>query len=172
MQGPEQIAWLTRLETDHDNLRAALRWSLDRDDTELALRFGGALALFWDAHGSVREGREWLDELLAPWARGRRPLLTPVSRRAFAKVLDGAAYTRARWSEFATAVDLQTQGLAIWRELDDKRGIAEALNRLGETTRDLGDRARGKGLIAESLVLFRELSDKRGIAHALSNLAK
>ncbi len=172
LQGPEQVAWLQRLETDHDNLRAALRWSLDRDETELALRLGSALSLFWDTHGYVREGREWLDELLARAREMPASAATPVSRRALAKVLDAAAYTRARWSEFASAIEFQADALAAWRALGDKRGIAQALGRLGETTCNLGDRPQGKTLVAESLVLFRELSDKRGTAYALINLAE
>ncbi len=172
LQGPEQVAWLKRLETDHDNLRAALRWSLDRDETEPALRLGGALSLFWVLDGYVREGREWLDELLARARELPTSAVTPVSRHALAKVLDGAAYTRARWSEFAKAIDLQTQALAVWRGLGNKRGIAEALDNLGETTCHLGDRARGRVLVAESLALFREVSDKRGTASALNNLAE
>jgi predicted ATPase/class 3 adenylate cyclase len=172
LEGPEQVSWLKRLETDHDNLRAALRWSLDRDETESALRLGSALSLFWDTHGYVREGREWLDELLARARALPASAVTPVSRRALAKVLDGAARARARWSEFAEAIDFEAQGLAVWRELGDKRGIAEALDNLGETTCHLGDRARGKAFVAESLALFRELSDKRGTASALNNLAE
>jgi predicted ATPase/class 3 adenylate cyclase len=170
LQGPEQVAWLQRLEADHDNLRAALRWSLDCDETEAALRLGSALALFWDTHGYVREGREWLDELLA---RAReRPTPTVTARRALAKVLDAASRTRARWSEFPQATEFLTQGLAVWRELGDKRGIAEALNNLAVGATQSGDRVRARVLVAESLALFRELSDKRGTAHALNNLAE
>ncbi|MDO8474641.1 MAG: tetratricopeptide repeat protein [Candidatus Rokubacteria bacterium] len=172
LRGSEQVSWLKRLEADHDNLRAALRWSLDREETEPALRLGSALWMFWDTHGYLREGREWLDELLARAHDLPASAVTPVSRRALARVFDGAAHLRARWSEFAKTIDLQTQGLAVWRELGDKRGIAEALDHLGDTTRTLGDRARGKALVAESLALFRELADQRGTAHALNNLAE
>src|SRR5690242_2865072 len=170
LQGPEQVVWLQRLEGDHDNLRAALRWSLDCDETEAALRLGSALSLFWDTHGYVREGREWLDELLAH-AR-ERPTSTVTTRRALGKVLDAASRTRARWSEFPQATEFLTQGLAVWRELGDKRGIAEALNNLAVGATQSGDRVRARVLVAESLALFRELSDKRGTAHALNNLAE
>ena len=172
LQGHDQVGWLNRLETDHDNLRAALRWSIDRDEMEEALRLGSALWPFWDTHGYVREGRAWLDDLLAR-ARVRPPSAwTPVSRRALAKVLDGAAYMRARWSEFARAGEFQAEALAVWRELGDKRGIAKALDRLGDITRELGHRARGKALLSESLALFRELGDLRGTAHVLNNLGE
>jgi predicted ATPase/class 3 adenylate cyclase len=172
LQGADQVAWLHRLEAEHDNLRAALRWSIDRDELEPALRLGSALWPFWDARWYVREGRQWLDELLAR-TRARAPSTsTPVSRRALAKVLDGASYLRSRSSELARAGELQAEGLAVWREVGDPRGIARALDRLGDITRDLGDRARGKALLTESLALFRELGDRRGTAHVLNNLGE
>jgi predicted ATPase len=170
--GPDQVAWLERLEADHDNLRAALRWSLDRRDSEPALRLGGALWPFWDTHGYVGEGRKWLDELLAKAGEQPAAAVTPPSRRAFAKVLDGVARMRARWSEFAEQMEVQSRALALWRELGDTRGTAETLNNLAVTMRDLGDRARARGLVEESLALFRGLSDKRGIAHALNILGE
>ncbi len=169
LEGPEQVAWLQRLETDHDNFRAALRWSLDAGDTEAALRLGSSLAPFWDTRRYIREGREWLDELRM---RAREaPSTSAPGRRALARVLDGAARMRARSSEFAEEIDLLTQSLALWRELGDRRGIAEALDSLADATRLSGDRARGKILVEESLALFRELGDRRGTAHALNNLA-
>ncbi len=170
--GREQVVALERLEADHDNLRAALRWCLDRGETEPALRLGSALWRFWDTHGYVREGREWLDNLLARADALPASATTPVSQRARAKLLDGAARLRARWSEYAKSGDLDTQALALWRELGDRRGMAEALNNIGVSMRYLGDRARSKVLVEESLTLFRGLSDKQGIAHALNNLAE
>jgi len=172
LQGAEQVTWLTRLDDDHDNMRAALRWSIDRDEAEPALRLGAALVPFWDTRGYVREGREWLDTLLARAGAAPAPALTPQGRRALAKVFDGAARMRARWSEFADEVDLQTRGLAVWRELGDTRGVAEALNNLADVSRLRGNRARSKEFVEESLALFRGLADKRGTAHALILMAE
>ena len=55
--GPEQGAWLDRLEAEHDNLRAALRWFSDRDRAEQGLQLGGALGSLWSLHGYLTEGR-------------------------------------------------------------------------------------------------------------------
>jgi predicted ATPase/class 3 adenylate cyclase len=41
LKGPTQLEWLERLESEHDNMRAALSWALERKDAELALRLGG-----------------------------------------------------------------------------------------------------------------------------------
>jgi predicted ATPase/class 3 adenylate cyclase len=172
LQGPDQVASVNRLETDHDNLRAALRWSIDRDETEPALRLGSALWPFWDTRGYVREWRAWLDELLVRTRARPSSALTTASRRALAKVLDGAAFSRARWSEYTKAGELQAEALALSRELGDVRGIAKSLDRLGDISGMLGDRARGRALLTESLALFRQLGDHRGAAHALNNLGE
>ncbi len=170
--GREQVAALKRLEVDHDNLRTALRWSLARGETEIALRLGSALWLFWDTHGYVREGLEWVDDLLARADALSAYAITPGTQRARAKLLAGAGRLRARWSEYAKACELDAQALAICRELGDQRGMAEALNNIGVGMRYLGNRARSQAAAEESLVLFRGVSDKRGIAHALNNLAE
>ena len=51
-----------RLEREHDNMRAALTWALERKEVEVALRLGGALWWFWWLRGHYSEGRRWLDE--------------------------------------------------------------------------------------------------------------
>jgi predicted ATPase len=71
--GPQQAVRLERLEREHENLRAALRWLLERSeagqdrgiDAEMALRFAVALRRFWNIRGHWREGRTFLERTLA-----------------------------------------------------------------------------------------------------------
>ena len=69
--GPRQMESLERLEADHDNFRAALKWSRehgeqgDNEATVIGLRIAGALWRFWTMHGYYSEGREQLRSLLA-----------------------------------------------------------------------------------------------------------
>jgi predicted ATPase/DNA-binding SARP family transcriptional activator len=60
MVGPHQQRWLDRLEREHDNLRVALGWFLERRD-ERCLRLGVALSRFWYTRGYLSEGRRWLE---------------------------------------------------------------------------------------------------------------
>jgi predicted ATPase/DNA-binding SARP family transcriptional activator len=64
IRGPDQIAWLDRLDAEHDNLRAALANSISADPAT-GLRMVGALILPWWFRGRGQEARQWLDRYLA-----------------------------------------------------------------------------------------------------------
>jgi predicted ATPase len=74
LEGVGETAWLDELELEHDNLRAAERWSLETNQGDAALRFGVALRLFWFMRGHLTEGRAHLDQAVGcrPGARHRR----------------------------------------------------------------------------------------------------
>lgn len=60
----DQLRWLAQLDQEHDNLRAALNWSLSSGEPEIAARLGWALEVFWWIRGYQREGRQWIQRLL------------------------------------------------------------------------------------------------------------
>ena len=60
-----QQLWLAWLEGEHDNLRAALAWSLESGRVEAGLRIANALVRFWEIRGHVQEGLAWFERLLA-----------------------------------------------------------------------------------------------------------
>ena len=64
MHGPAQAEWMDLLDDEIDNVRAALRWSLDAGDPDSGLRIGGALWIWWVGRGYIAEGRRWLSALL------------------------------------------------------------------------------------------------------------
>jgi predicted ATPase len=64
LYGPDQAAWLTRLELDGDNLRAALSWALGAGQVEATARMDCALAVFWRRRGLYSEGCNWLEKVL------------------------------------------------------------------------------------------------------------
>jgi predicted ATPase len=158
-QGPLQGAWLDRLEDDHDNLRAALAWSLTtQGDTEMGLQLTGALSHFWYVREHHSESRMWLQSALER-ASG------PTAARA--KVLVGAG--RLAWfqGELARANKLVEESLTLYQDLGDDAGAAFALLVLGRTAVSQGNRGRGEALVEESLALLRQQGNMWGIARAL-----
>ena len=71
LEGPQQGHWVEHLEREHDNLRAALSWVLEREEAELGLRFGGALWRFWFSRGYLGEGIRWIGRCSQAAARQR-----------------------------------------------------------------------------------------------------
>jgi predicted ATPase/DNA-binding SARP family transcriptional activator len=164
LSGPQQAGWLKRLEREHDNLRAALRWAVGGQQSEAALRLAGALGRFWELHGHLSEGQRWLNMALAMEQGGAS---TPDVR---SKTLNGAGNIAARRGEFASATRLFQESLALRRRIGDRRGIAIALNNLGLVAREQGDYSAARACHDESLTLKRDLGDLRGVAIALNNL--
>ncbi|MGA4844193.1 ATP-binding protein [Streptomyces sp. G45] len=63
--GPHQFAWYDRMTAEHDNLRAALEYSLTERGGHVALELTGTLWFFWQECGFAKEGRHYLDQALA-----------------------------------------------------------------------------------------------------------
>ncbi|MBI3661212.1 tetratricopeptide repeat protein, partial [Candidatus Acetothermia bacterium] len=164
LQGVEQKAWLNKLETEHDNLRAALAWSLEANEkVERGLQLTGVLWRFWEVRGHFTEGRRWLEEALTK---------TPVRTTARASALNGAGNLAFDQGDYAAARSLYQESLTIKRELGDKRGIAASLNNLGNVAYVQGDYVAARSFHQESLTIKRELGDKRGISATLNNLGE
>jgi predicted ATPase/DNA-binding SARP family transcriptional activator len=163
LHGAEQTAWLDRLEREHDNLRAALAWSVMTGDARTGLWLGGALQFFWLVRGHLREGRVQLARLLAlPNAAEHRA--------ARAKVLQRSASLAWRQGDYKTARAVLEESLVIHRTLQNQQGIAESLGALGYCVQCLGDIEAAQAFLTESLTISRELRDRHGIAGSLGNL--
>jgi predicted ATPase/DNA-binding CsgD family transcriptional regulator len=168
LRGREQAAQLEALEAEHDNLRAALAWSLAAPErAELALRLAGALHWFWYLRGHFSEGRRWLEAALAgPAAANRTP--------ARAKALVGAGMLAARQDDFPAARARLQEGIAIGRDLQDLTSLTYALHFLAMGTLLQDDHDALRSLISESVAMFRESGDRWGLAtslHALGMVA-
>jgi predicted ATPase/DNA-binding SARP family transcriptional activator len=162
LRGAGQKEWLEKLETDHDNLRSALAWSLQIHETETGLRLGNALWRFWLLRGYYREGYRWLRDVVAQ--RSEETL-------ARAKALVGAGHLAWRQGEHELATRHLEDGLRLARKLNDDAVIAIALNGLGIIVQEQQDHARARSLYGEALTRFRALGDKLGMAAVLCNLA-
>jgi predicted ATPase/transcriptional regulator with XRE-family HTH domain len=166
LRGPQQVEWLYRLEEEHDNLRAALRWAVERRQPHLALGMGGSLWKFWELHGHLTEGRKWLATTLSTFGAGRGSK----SRRATAKALFAAGRLAERQGDNAAAQPLLEEGLAIARLVNDKPLIALVLHNLSNLAAYDGAYAPARTFAEESLAIRTELGDPWGRANTLHNL--
>jgi predicted ATPase/class 3 adenylate cyclase len=163
LTGPEHMRWLDRIERDHDNIRAALRWSIEKDQANVGLRIGGALWRFWHLRGHFTEGRAWLGELLEiPSGLARTG--------ARAKGLNGLAGLVYWQAEYDLAATYWNESLSIWQELDDRGQIGEVLYSLAYLAGVAGDNHRAKELFRQSVELFQEAGNRRGEGNARMSL--
>lgn len=161
LRGPQRQSWLEQLEAEHDNLRAALRWSLDLGERGYGLQLGGALYRFWTLRGYLSEGRRWLEAVLAG---------TSEQTVARATALHGAGAIASLQGDTVRARALLDEALAIRRALDDRAGVASTCNELGSLLMHQGDHAGARGWYEQSLAGWQALGDQRAVAVARNNL--
>ena len=167
LKGPDQIKWLGWLEKEHDNLRAALEWALERDcaapgGEEFALQLSGALRWFWRMHGHFHEGRGWLTKSLQQCPEKRTA--------ARAAALLGKSQLTNALGDLGAALPLAEESAAIYRELGDQHGLANALVLIGFTLVWRGEASLGQAQLVEALEIFRKFGDRWGEAQALLSL--
>jgi predicted ATPase/class 3 adenylate cyclase len=157
-----------RIDTEHDNMRAALTWWLDRADERpepnagLALRLAVALGRFWYRHGHAVEGSEWLDRTLANRVEGLED-----SRANGLRLLGVLMDQRG---DLERAARLFEEALASFRSMGNRAREGACLNSLGVVARSNRDFERAENLLTESVAIRRELQDSSGMSSSLSNL--
>ncbi|HVL54784.1 MAG TPA: adenylate/guanylate cyclase domain-containing protein [Vitreimonas sp.] len=164
LTGVEAAQHLSQLDLEHDNLRAAIEWAVERGDAELAHRFGAALWRFWQVRGHLHEATERIRRILeTPGADDLSPALRS---RAL-----GAAGSIAYWSADAEGTGrYYPMALEAARHADDPRLLAEATYNAGFHAIGAGGRrlrfAAGRDWFEEALRLYREVDDEVGVANA------
>ena len=154
--GPDQAGAGERMQAEVHNLRSVLQAARDSGDITATLRLACALVRFWYLRGHYREGREWLDWALAA------PSDAPAQLRA--KALSGSGMLAHLQCEYPAAVRRLEGALRIYRELEDRRGVAGVLEALGCVAREQSRYALARELHEESLSEFQALGDRRGAA--------
>jgi predicted ATPase/class 3 adenylate cyclase len=164
LRGRWQAEWMSLLEIEHDNLRAALEWS-QNTRPELGLQIAVALIDFWDTRGHLTEARHWLDVMLQKTSH-----LEPSPARVDA--LLGAAAISVRQTDLAISKELLQESIALARAIDYKAGIARGLTARGLLLEYFdGDFHSAESLHKEALNIYRKIGDKLSIGQALGPLA-
>ena len=178
IRGPDHARIQDQLETELDNLRLGLAWSLECRgkpgcNPEPGLRLAAALLWFWQNHLHIMEGLQWLEQLLTCELEERRGMPACTGRvKNRAKALRVAGYLAIVLGESHKAVEMSEESRDLFRELgaDGKHGYAFALFNLGMAAGGRGDLYPAKALLEESLALFKETEDRFGEAECLQLL--
>src|SRR6266567_114543 len=182
IRGAEHFLWRTRLEVEHDNLRAALRWTLESQEAEMGMQLAFSLVGFWRASNQDREGRNWCEQVLAQPGTNARTAARAMTmfqgdlpqaqllleesiaigrevgraaKRTLALALALLAYGSLLQGNLGAARELAEEGVRLFREVGEAWGTALALNHLGRATLELGDPVAARPFLEESAALFR-----------------
>ncbi|HKW51961.1 MAG TPA: tetratricopeptide repeat protein, partial [Candidatus Eisenbacteria bacterium] len=152
--GPEEKTWLLRMEQEHANVQAVLRWAGAKRDGELSLRVAAALADFWWVSDHLRDGRRSLEQALA--IGGEAP------SRLRAKALIGLGFLVALMGEAQEARGLLQHAVDL--AAGEPVATARALTRLGLVAISEGDAPGAVGLLERSLAIGQAAPQRWRIA--------
>jgi predicted ATPase/DNA-binding CsgD family transcriptional regulator len=197
----QQQRWFELLKTEHENMRVVFNWVLADGDLTLGVRLAGAVYLLWFAYGYHTEGQHWTQQLIARLdsvptiyhpklfnAAGHMTTFYDLEMakdyfdRALQIYRDMDDKHNAAWSlvfkgysmllnETDEALTITEEGLALFRQFNDKPGMAQALNILGNITLYQGDFAQAKSAYEECQRIAEETGEIRRIRYMIGNLA-
>jgi predicted ATPase len=161
--GTKQHAWLARIASEHDNLRAALAWSIEASPLD-GLGLAVALDAFWRIRGFLAEGREWFARLLDA-------VPIDLRTRLRARGLYAAALFAILQGDYAAGKGQLQESLTIFREIDDPRNVAYALDSLAYLAIEQGEYPEAEARAREAVDLLRARSSREGLCFSLIHLA-
>jgi predicted ATPase/DNA-binding CsgD family transcriptional regulator len=161
--GPNQAAWLDRLDREQDNIRAALDWSIEQHEIDIATRIGAAIWLYWRRRGYLPEGRAQLDRILA-LAPG------PDATEARCIVRTGAGVLAMYQGDYDRALQQASIALEHWRQRGNQKWIGRTLLCLAIVALYRDDYANARTLGEESFTAFAAIEDRWGTGRLLMHL--
>jgi predicted ATPase/class 3 adenylate cyclase/Tfp pilus assembly protein PilF len=152
-----------QLEPERENLRAAMRWSIDGCGSKTGLVLATAYARLCVYRGPFSEGRFWLDAALQNSDGEQAPA-------EWVKALLAAAGLAERQGDLEPAQEFADAALSLARSIDDSTSVGTALAVLGVTSGGGGDYERSESLLREALAVFSRSGDKRNVRETLALL--
>jgi predicted ATPase len=154
-----QVEWLARLEADHDNLRAAMRWSLEHGTAEKVAQAGWTLWLFWWLDSHLEEGRRLMEDTLEH---------DDLSQLARARA-SAAQGVMAFWqSDYGEGIPLLATALEVFRAEEEPAGVALCQLPLAFTEAAMGAGDDAMARFEESVRHFKETGDEWGAVMSLN----
>ena len=161
LERADHLRWMGTLARENDNIRATMAWALAHREGEFAAALGWSLQIFWVMRGYHREGRRWLEQVLA---QGPLPPRPDAQARAALGLL---ARMTGDYDTAATQLEL---ALERFRALGDTIPALMLLSRLGHVARFRGDHTRARALAEEGLTIARAIGDRTRIVWMLDVL--
>ncbi|MGI8867534.1 MAG: ATP-binding protein [Mycobacteriales bacterium] len=150
---------IRRLDSELDNIRAAMGWQLDQPDGAGALRLAAALWPFCALRGHYAEGRDWLDTALAATGATER-----YDVRLRAEAMLGSGTLAFLLCDYPAADRLVTEALVAFTRIHDLTGAARAVQRRGAIARERGRYDEAIDLHRRARAIFRDLDEDLGVA--------
>jgi len=152
----ERREWMVRLEHAHDNVRAALAWSLSADGVlAVGVDLAGAMGWFWLMSGRLEEARSWYGALLARRGDGDDDL-------AWAKVLHGSALQLWGRGDLAQAAAREESAVRIFRTTGEGRWLSYGLGLMARVRTGQGQPAEARALLDEARAVWRGVETTYG----------
>jgi tetratricopeptide (TPR) repeat protein len=159
LHGSDQIAWLRKLDSEHDNFRSVLRWWLDHSEGEAGVQLAGALGVYWYQRNHWSEGSGWLEAVLG---RDHNP---PGRPRAWA--LYWAGLLAILQGEHEKAESFVLESLDLSQAISYRHAMAWSLFARAWLEGDRGNRTQEDQFNDSAYSLFEELDDLEGMAYCL-----
>jgi tetratricopeptide (TPR) repeat protein len=164
----QRLEGLGQLEKEYENLRTALRWSLERnlnnEEAEMALRLASALEEFWLLHGQAQEGCDWLKKLLEK--------NNVVSQTLRARALFRIANLYRFQDKHNESQEYYQQSLDLYGSLGENEQKAWILFYVGLSEADYGEDLKALERYEEALELFDNSNNQKGIASVSHNIGR
>ncbi|HET7089426.1 MAG TPA: tetratricopeptide repeat protein [Anaerolineae bacterium] len=153
------------LEMEHDNLRAAIEWSLESEDASTALQLASTMSWLWWMRGYLGERKERLREIVA-----HVEATAPSGTLERMKLLNAAGALLSTWGDHTEARRLLEEALAIGMELGDKPSSGLALRLLGTAALNQGDYPAARSFLERGVAVWRELESQWHVGWLLTFL--
>ncbi|MBK9226978.1 MAG: tetratricopeptide repeat protein [Ignavibacteria bacterium] len=159
----DMLKWIRKLDAEMGNIRKAIQWGMEHD-TESAHEITNFLTEYWQAKGFFREGYQTCKKLLELDENAE-----PIHKANALHNISTMLYSLANLAESEKYAD---EALAIFREIDDRKGIVNCLNILGVVSNMNSERSEEAfGHLNKALNISRELNIKETLANTLYNLS-
>lgn len=159
----DMLKWIRKLDAEMGNIRKAIQWGMEHD-TESAHEITNFLTEYWQAKGFFREGYQTCKKLLELDENAE-----PIHKANALHNISTMLYSLANLAESEKYAD---EALAIFREIDDRKGIVNCLNILGVVSNMNSERSEEAfGHLNKALEISRELNIKETLANTLYNLS-